>query len=180
MRYSLLFFFILISKLSTGQRPIFNCLTSDERFQFIENAKLITDNLHKSRKIVDTGNNLIFRIYRFYDCPNSYDDEMDVSIKWSIPMHQDAFQITFNPSDSFRLPVAYSAEGAAWPLCAPYLKTAEGSIKGIRNGNIWSIQGNVTIICYDECTKNIERMTYTISHDFILWKKEKRKRSIPF
>jgi hypothetical protein len=163
-----------------GQRPIFNCLTADERFQFIENSKLISDNLHKSRKIIDTGNNLIFRIYRFYDCPNFFDDEMDVSLKWSIPMNQDTFQLTLNPLDSFRLPVDYSADGAAWPLCSQYLKTAEGSIKGVRNGKTWFIQGNITINCYDECTKNVERMSYNISNDFILWKKERKKRSMPF
>ncbi len=183
MRHSLflLFQFILISTAGRSQQNVYNCLTN-ERFEFIQNAKLVPDLYHKSRKIVDTGSNIIFRIYRLYDCPNVFDEEMEVVLKWSIPWNINSFQITFNPSDSLTLPVDYSAEGLGSPQCPQYFRTAEGHINGTQNDNIWSIQGNVTVVYYNDCNKKLERMLYTISNNFILWKKEKRKkyRSIPF
>jgi hypothetical protein len=170
-RIILFFFLTITTSASFGQLNIYNCL-QQEKFEFVENADLRPDSLNPRFKRIYTGTNTVFRVCREYDCPNYFDEEMAVALKWIVPQDSSAFNINIMAADSLTMPVYYSI---ARVRISQFFRTAEGYIKGSKMADKWFVEGDINVFYFDVYRKNIEKINFKFSNVFSVWRPSKKK-----
>lgn len=177
MRILLVFLLALWQSVVKGQINVLNCL-AEEKFQFHSGGQLKQNPWRKDSKVVDTGAHIVFRLYRSYDCPDVYDEDVSLTLLWQIPLGATTFDIRVNQSDSLTAPIYYSAGGTGPGRRKPHFyKWSTGRLMGHKNGEDWQVELNIQVFYFDVYADSIGSREYRGSYVFKPWKKARKEPS---
>src|SRR5437899_3163993 len=100
MRLIAIIIILLINNSLIAQDEVYNCPKGQKK-EFVEGASL--DKYHS----VDTGRNIVFQYVQYFDCPDWYDEQIDIHFFWCIPGNSSSFNLNLNYKDSLNSPVDY-------------------------------------------------------------------------
>jgi hypothetical protein len=145
-RLTIIFSILFCWTQGQAQKCVPDCPLITEKYQYTEEAKLVTRPKLKVLKAVKTGDSTVFLLYRDFYCRLDPESEYSPELIWAVGSRATNFALQFSLSDSTKVPVFFS-DGARGPSAQiPHrFKGASGAIKGNKLGNIWEIDLDLTV-----------------------------------
>lgn len=97
-------------------------------------------------KVIRPGQGIIFKITIGWDCPEVFDEESSLRLKWQIPDSVTQFNWTYRFADSARQNFMYDYVAGTYMPNRVTGIALNGTISGNKQGNTWIITGNLQVM----------------------------------
>jgi hypothetical protein len=180
MKAQFLLLIILISKLVQAQATFYNCPVWKKK-QFTAKAQLVNDVTHNKYLDVQSGDDIVFKDERYYDCSGTGHEGVTALFYWTIPKDIKTFNLQIEKSDSL-IPanVSYSTScGPPVKFYNYYMKSGYGTIEGkqLEDGK-WSIMGRIKMIIFNDFNNASEEREILLDGIYELWKQPKKYKKL--